>query len=304
VTLLPLLLLLVVALAVAGGVAVVRRIPRSRQTAVVTARRHAAGTSAAALAAAALAGLFMAITGWDALPGLGQHGRGVLLAPVAAGIAHTAVLLLGELTWPRPQGEVRRARLVRRGPLDAGPRWLVRLTALTLGSLVVLLTVCLLTSDHTGRRVSVHWAFGSAASGPYPGYYYAVPVLVGLAALVGLTALALRAVADRPAVATEDERAEAALRRASAHRVLRGATAAGLVLLAGLLLAVGASLRSLPHVIGAPATAVLTALGPVAVVLGIGIGLLAVVVACIPARSGGWGARFPRSPASGTQPGM
>jgi hypothetical protein len=177
---------------------------------------------------------------------------------------------------------VRRARLARRGPLDAAPRWLVRLATGTLTALVVVLLVGTATADDSGRRILIDWTTGGQTAGPFPGAFYALTAAVGLAVLV-VAAAALRVVAERPAVATEDARIEAALRRASAHRVLRGATAASLALLAGLLYAAGTSLHSFGATAGPAITTVLGVVGSVVGIAAAAIGITAVVVACFPA---------------------
>jgi hypothetical protein len=283
VALLPLLLVVVLAGLIAAGVVVARRTSPSRESAVAAARRHAAGTAVLALVAAAAVGLATAISGIDVFPGEASLGRTLMLAPVAAGIAHTLVLLVAELTWPRPQGDVRRARLARRGPLDAAPRWLVRLVAGALAGLVLVLVVGSVTADDSGRRISVAWSDGGQTAGPYPGRFYAVPAAVCLAVLILTTAAALRVVAERPAVATRDDRIEAALRRASAHRVLRGAAAGSLALLAGLLYAAGTSLHSFGAAPGHTPAAVLGVAGSVVGLAAAAVAVTAVVVACFPA---------------------
>lgn len=240
--LVPLLTVLVLAAAVALVLVVLRRSPPSREASVHAARRHArlAATAAGALGAASALLVAVREVGNSAPGGLGVTG---LLVPIAFGVVHTVVLAAGELTWPRPQGEVRRARLVRRGLLDAAPRWLVRTAAVAAALAVGVLAVGALMADETGRRVT----HGSTAGGdlswstasPFPGLFYGRPAAIGLLALGVVTLAALWVVANRPAVATEDERTETALRRASAHRVLRGAVAATLVAIGGLLLVGG-----------------------------------------------------------------
>src|SRR4051812_15425608 len=123
--LLPLGMLLVAVATVAAGTAVARRSPPSRETSVAAARSHAVHASAAAILLGAMAAVYVGTTRLgDARPG----GLGVtaLLVPISFGVVHTLVIGLGELTWPRPDGEIRRARLVRRSLLDAAPRWLVK----------------------------------------------------------------------------------------------------------------------------------------------------------------------------------
>src|SRR3954452_10435006 len=115
---LPLLLVLLLAALVGGGVAVAGRAPPSREGTVAGARRHAVTASVAAVSVGVLAGLVVPFAdGAWAAGSTGSGGRELMLVPIAFGVAHTAVLALGELSWPRPAGQVRRARLVRRGPL-------------------------------------------------------------------------------------------------------------------------------------------------------------------------------------------
>ncbi|MCZ2823172.1 MULTISPECIES: hypothetical protein [unclassified Modestobacter] len=257
----PLLTVLVLAAAVALVLGVLRRSPPSREASVHAARRHARLAATAAVALGAAAALLVAVreVGNSAPGGLGVTG---LLVPIVFGVVHTVVLAVGELTWPRPQGEVRRARLVRRGLLDAAPRWLVRTAAVATALAVAVLVGGARLADETGRRVTygstsggpfaaddAGWwtAQGSTPGGalswstasPFPGLFYGRPAAIGLLALALVTVAALWVVANRPAVATEDERIETALRRASAHRVLRGAVGATLVVAGGLLLVGG-----------------------------------------------------------------
>ncbi|WP_347058529.1 hypothetical protein ABC795_17285 [Blastococcus sp. HT6-30] len=260
----PLLLLLV--LAAVGGAGAARRSPPSREHAVAAARRHATRTAAAAyvLGAAAALVVLEAEVGNTAPGGLGVT---ILLTLLTFGVVHVVVLALGELTWPRPAGDVRRARLVRRGPLHAAPRWLVRTGAFAAGLAVLTIVGGALLAAPDGRSVSYAAdAFSSASASPFPGLFYGRPAAAGLLVLAVAAALALRVVALRPAVATEDERIEDALRRASAHRVLRIAAGVTLLVAGGLLFVGGTALHGLhtgsagPWHDGAPATATLAGL--------------------------------------------
>ncbi|MGY2001382.1 hypothetical protein [Blastococcus sp. SYSU DS1024] len=242
---LSVLLLLAAVLTVVVGAGMARRSPPSREQAVAAARRHAGRTAAAAyvLGTAAALVVLAAEVGNTSPGGLGVT---VLLTPVTSGVVHVVVLALGELTWPRPAGEVRRARLVRRGPLDAAPRWLVRTAAAAFALAAVTIAGGAVRAAPDGRSVTyAPDAFSSAAASPFPGLFYGGPAAAGLLALAAAAALALWVVAVRPAVATEDERIEDALRRASAHRVLRVAAGVPLVVAGGLLLVAGTALHGL-----------------------------------------------------------
>src|SRR4051794_21602595 len=126
--LLPLVALLVLVVLVVGGTALAVRRPFGTHDApVAEAGRHAGRISVVALVVGGLAALAAGFAGqlpW--LTGVSMPGRAgvaVVSMPLAFGLAHTGALLVGELTWPKPAGAVRRARLVRRGLLDSVPRW-------------------------------------------------------------------------------------------------------------------------------------------------------------------------------------
>ncbi|MGY1843975.1 hypothetical protein [Modestobacter sp. SYSU DS0875] len=291
---LPLLgvLVLALALAAAGGAGLARRPTPSRETTVAAARRHASISAAAAVILAGIAALTTVIVA--AVPGVLQspnrNGVWALLVPLAFGTVHTAVLLLGELTWPRPEGDVRRARLVHRGLLDAAPRWLVRLTAAALlgGAVVVLLGAPLAAPDGRSFDVSAADGMVRGTASPFAGLDYGGPAALGLLVLTVLTVGALRVVAQRPAVVTTDDRIEAALRRASAHRVLRGTAATTLVVTGGLLTVSGNAVHSASSGVVATASAngldagtavaALPWAGGIAAVLGLVTALAGVVV--------------------------
>ena len=274
-----LLLLVLAATAALVVTGVTRRSPRSREHAVAAARAHARLGSGAAVVLGAAAALWVGTAHLEGATGAGDLGVTALLVPVAFGVVHTAVLGLAELTWPRPEGAVRRARLAHRGLLDAAPRPLVRAAAGATAAAVVTLAGGALLAGPDGRSVTVSAGEGRvlATHSPFAGPVYGAPAAIGLLVLAVLTVGALRVVANRPAVVTADDRIEAALRRASAHRVLRGAVSTALVVSGGLLAVSGLALRS--AAVGAAANALANGLpaGAAAAVLpwaGAALGLL------------------------------
>lgn len=152
---------------------------------------------------------------------------------LVGGIGHTLVLALGELTWPRPEGTVRRVRLRRREIGDVVPRVLLVATRATWGVTAGLLATGLVVADVSGRALTVvSTADGTrtiVTASPFPGAFYGVPMLVCLGLLAITAEATLRLVVARPSVVDADETTDMVLRRASSHRVLRGALAATLL---------------------------------------------------------------------------
>jgi hypothetical protein len=277
VALLPVLCVLALVAAVAVGAALTRPAPPSLETAVAAARRHARRTAHLAVALALVSALG---TAWSGSTMGGQLGVTVLRVPIVFALTQVAVLAAGEVSWPRPTGQVRRARLARRGLFDTAPGWLLRAATLaTLAAALVIGAGAVLAAPD-GR--SLTWTTGvplqegtlSESHSPFAGWFYGRPTAIGLLVLVVVTLATLRVVATRPAVATEDDRVETALRRASAHRVLRAAAAAVLVDTGGLLLVSGVAV---PDIAPRP----LQLLGYGLAVVGVLALLGGAVVACV-----------------------
>lgn len=212
-----------------------RRRPETLSRAAVAARRHAATVHVVAWVAA-LASLPLLAVG--SVPGAyalarayaraaGESGflaGGVLvgLAPAGVGLTFLLVHAVGELTWPRPRGTVRRATLRPRRVRDVAPPVLRRVAWGWAAVLAVTLAVCGAVAEPDGRSVGRMFPGGASVHGPFPGWFYGVPLL--LAALLVLAGQegVLRLVTRRAAVADAAEEWDLGLRRLSAHRVLRG----------------------------------------------------------------------------------
>ncbi|GGC09698.1 hypothetical protein [Cellulomonas carbonis] len=244
VPLVALVVLVVVAAVLVVGLA--RRPAPAPSQAAEVARRHGRNVHVAAWIAAVVVPPVVS----SAAPVALQTGSrpllgGVLvgLAPAVAGSAFLAAHLVGERTWPRPTGTVRRAALEHRRVVDVVPRPLLRVTAAWTVGLALVLVAAGLTAADDGR--SVVRTVGSSTSGasPYPGWFYGVPLLVATAVVVVLTAITLRVVTQRPAVVDADPTYDAASRRLSGHRVLRGTQLVLALTLAGVLFFAGNALR-------------------------------------------------------------
>lgn len=138
---------------------------------------------------------------------LGSLGRGLMLAP----IVFAAVLVVGALVGDLlSRGAARSpgspsAGLERRRVLDYLPRGLslaVAVATTTLAGLLLAGWATASTDDagRAGRMLARCTADGStcAGAGPYPGSFYAIPLLVAVAAVLMLAAVALVVAVGRP----------------------------------------------------------------------------------------------------------
>lgn len=272
----PVLVVLALAVAVGGIFTAARRAGRSSEPTVTAARRHGLTVAVLAPVAGIVTVVLLIGAGADVGHGFpGNTGDALALAPLAYALAHTLVLLIGELTWPRPAGAVRRARLTRRRLGDVAPRRLLRTFLAGTAALVGALVVGAVLASPDGHTVQHRDGPFLKAAGPWPGWHYGRPVTVELVLLLAVLAVALRVVVDRPAVATDDDGMEVALRRTSAHRVLRGATAGVLAVAGGFIGMAGNSAWSV-NALPWPVGLLVTLLGDAALVA-------ALVVLCLPA---------------------
>jgi len=271
--------------AVLAVVALARRPAPSPSEAAEAARRHAgvvSGVAVGVLLAALVLGLAIVSS---SSTGLGQ-GRYLGLVPAVAGLAFAAVHAIGELTWPRPTGSVRRAPLTRRTVADVAPTWLRRVTWAWAAVACVTLVVCGLIADDDGRGISRTFPNGSAGAGPFPGWFYGVPLLIAVVVVLVVAEGVLRLVAHRPAVMNAAPEWDLALRRLAAHRVLRGAqlvlgwTTAGVLFFAGN--AAGALGRAGIEDVPFPGGTAYAVVGLVVTLLGLVVGLGCVGVALTP----------------------
>lgn len=242
----PLLVVSLAGLVVIVVVAASARPDHTLTRELVSARRHGVATSAVAilvmLVALATTPAGITVAGLDG-------ARLAAVTPLAGAVAALLVLLLGELTWPRPRGVTRTALMHDRRVADlVRGRWAA--TAAASGALLVLTTVGGgLLADPDGRSVSteVRAADGTLlethGAGPFPGWDYALPQLAALAAGLLVLLLVLRAATHRATVVTADLATDRLLRMASAARAYR-ALAFGALVTAGVdLMVAGAAAR-------------------------------------------------------------
>ncbi|PFG44307.1 hypothetical protein ATJ88_3029 [Isoptericola jiangsuensis] len=151
---------------------------------------------------------------------------GALLAagPFAVAVAACLVRVAGELTWPRPRGTVRTAPLTRRTVRELAG-WRLLLLLATAALLVVVLVVTGLTATDSTTVASPERPLPgggtvSGAAGPYPGWPYGVPMLLGLAVALVAAAVTLGVVARRAPLEGLGHAEDDVLRRASTARLL------------------------------------------------------------------------------------
>lgn len=280
---------------------------RSVPAAFAAARRHAAVSTVLAWCA-------LVVTAW-ALQGatrqVGGLTAGLLvgLTPTLAGAAFLAVHGAGELTWPRPTGAVRRATLAPRHVADLAPRGLRRFTWALGIALLVVLAVGTFTAAPDGRSVTVaHSDTVTAGAGPYPGWYYALPLAVAGVVVLGGSEAVLRLVARRPAVADTSTEDDHRLRRASCSRVLAGVQCVLGGTLAGVLTFAGLAAHNAARVGGTtgdqitPTLRLVGTLGSTAALLGTAVLVTVLVVAAWTLATSGVAGRARPAPSGSPAP--
>ncbi|MCB2175622.1 MAG: hypothetical protein KQH57_07425 [Actinomycetales bacterium] len=259
--------------------------------AAARANRHA--TLASTIGVVVMVVLLTWVFGGVALGVWPRDGRVLAVLPALAGASLLVAQAVGQLTWPRPSGAHREAELVSRTVADVTPLWPRRMVFAWAGTALALLAVFALVAD--GPR-SLTQGTGRFAGpiGPYPGWYYGLPMSLAIVATVTATELVLRLITLRPAVVGVSVDWDLHLRRRSAGHVTRGiqlvlaVSTAGILVAAGWVhLALGRDAYPLESggygVTGSPAQ---QHLGAGLMVLAVGVLLAGVVMAFVPLRRG------------------
>ena len=235
----PVLVWLAAAVVVLTYLARTSRPSSSLAAEVASARRHSILTVAVASVALVALGLGL----WLHVAGVADvnGSRLAALSPLLAASVALVALILGEVTWPRPQGTLRSARLVPRTARSLTSRaWCVSAT-LSVLTLVGILLWGGAVADPSGRRLLGR---SDATGSAFPGWHYGVPQLIAVAVVVLLVLAVVRLATWRPAIVNADAEIDRTFRRASIVRGLRMLTVGTLVCLAGDLYISGAALRS------------------------------------------------------------
>ena len=150
------------------------------------------------------------------------------LGPSLAGILFVDVAALGESFWPKPKGEQRGAYLTRRPALANAasvPKWATVIWGALLTAFLIFAGFVATSDGESAGRSIPHMVTDpnvSGASGPFPGWPYGIPMLIGAAFLALFTLGVLHVIARRPAVGGTTPEEDAALRRISATNLVKG----------------------------------------------------------------------------------
>ena len=194
------------------------------------------------LSALAAATLVAAALGTIGLTMVVDFGRLVLITPILAASAAIAFFALVPATPFREGAGARSADLSPRTPWSFGPRWIFALPAVAAATLIVVSVGVGLAADADGRTISHAYDRGGNSAGPFPGFFYGVPVLAAIAVLACVAVIALVRIASaaRPSDETLRE-ADAAVRLLAIRVVMKSATSALAVTLGIILLLAGSS---------------------------------------------------------------
>ncbi|RKR91051.1 hypothetical protein BDK92_5435 [Micromonospora pisi] len=176
-----------------------------------------------------LAGLIVGLVVAAALAWTSEVGR--LIATLAFGLILLTGILLGERTTPLPLADgVRTASLVRRRVRDYVPPWPAAGVFGLLCALVVMLVATneastpgsrpinpdtMSSGPDDGRHISCVGADGLLQAGPWPGWYYGIPILATVAVAVVVALAVMRRIVTRPLVDTTTAAAEDYRRRSA-----------------------------------------------------------------------------------------
>lgn len=178
-------------------------------------------------------GAALAVVAVAVIAGADDLGRGLLLAPLVFGLVLSAATGVGELVSARTAGagpgghrEVTLEVRTVNGLVPLGRRVVAVLGVVAL-VLVTLLAALVSAPDDQGRlgRAIPYTGAGGATEGlrgPWPGWFYVVPIWVLLAVLLVSAVWALRLVVDRPrsGPGARERYLDDLIRRTTAQRVV------------------------------------------------------------------------------------
>ena len=171
---------------------------------------------------------------WFAFSVRSDLGRTLFLAPILS--AATGILFFSVIPAFRESAAVRSADLAPRTPLSFANRRTFVLAGIFLALVVAVVIACGVVATSHGRSFTRQSPLFTMAAGPFPGFFYGVPVLAAAALLAGVVVLAVVRIARAPRPSDDGLRdADSALRRLAIGVVLRAAAAGCAATVAGFL---------------------------------------------------------------------
>lgn len=226
-------------------------------------------------------------------------GRGLLVAPLVFALVHAVGVGLTQLLlarWRGRAGGVREASLETRsaGTYSSGRRVALAATGVVaLAGLSAFGWILGQPDDmgRPGRSLRYSGPGYTGASGPWPGSFYVVPVLILAAVLVVVTLVALRLVADRPRPRAVDDATLAVddvLRSTAAGRLLAGLAVGTLGSASGIAVSATGLFSGVPdggRIVGLPVnTSVVAWVLLVVMLVVVALACTSLVLMAIPAR--------------------
>lgn len=166
-----------------------------------------------------------------------SYGLPVLIAPACFAIGAVSVIAIVGIPIPIPvpvMNAPREVDLASRRPWIFGPGWAYAAPAVSAVAIVVFAVVAGLassrTQDGTWRGLEIEIGRSSVGGGPYPGWFYGIPLIVVTGLLFTVTCVALVRLSSAPLRGTAEHRAASLLvRRQLARFVLLAGTGSMLV---------------------------------------------------------------------------
>lgn len=178
----------------------------------------------------------------------------------------------GQRAFRVPANSVRSASLEPRSPWTLVRRpsvWLPLGTALGLSSFLIFTGVTAGTDElGRSRQITVSTPISSSSAGPYPGWFYGVPILLGIVVLLASTFIALHRVSKIPAFPMRELADIDRKWRLGSTRIVSAISGTGLLITwGGVMLIAGNALHSVNTGTGGSASGV--AAGTIFTILGI-----------------------------------
>lgn len=154
------------------------------------------------------------------------YGLPLMLAPGAAAIVGLVAFALFPPVTAQSPTRRRQASLVPRRPWSYGPRWAYILPSVAAAAVVLFAIVAGLSSrpaeDGTYRTIGFELGDMTSGAGPYPGWFYGIPLIAMTVCLLAATLLALWRISAAPAPTLESlGEADRLLRVFSARAVMK-----------------------------------------------------------------------------------